>query len=172
MLNLTSWNPEMLNAKLFLALATVTLLTGDLRHGIEVKFTLNAPAVVVTCTYSGSDTVADAEFVLFTPAGENEEFQRGHTDNNGVFSFIPDVAGEWKVVVDDGQGHREEVSVHVTETFLSDAEITPATAELLRSGGGALGSMPLWMKAVWGLSLIFGLAGILYLVRARKTVRK
>ena len=162
----------MIKTSFLLALVTVTLVTGGSRHGIEVEFTMSTPAVVATCTYSGNEPAAGAECILFKPGSEDEEFQRGHTDANGVFSFIPDVAGEWKMIVDDGQGHRKETSLILTEAFFSHETAMPGTVELLRSKNGGFASLPLWMKAVWGLSLIFGIAGIFYLVQAGKSARK
>jgi nickel transport protein len=161
----------MKSAGIILFLAAVTLTGGGTKHGIEVEISLNAPAVITRCTYSTEDPAEGVECVLFAPGSNEEKFQTGETDANGVFSFVPDAAGLWRLVVDDGQGHRKEVSVSVTEAFLND-ESAPGTADLLRSGGDIAGSMPLWMKAVWGLSLIFGLAGILYLVQSRKTGKR
>lgn len=162
----------MIKASFLLVLATATLVTGGSRHGIEVEFTKSTPAVVATCTYSGKEPVVGAECILFKPGSEDEEFQRGQTDANGVFSFIPDVAGKWKMIVDDGQGHREEASLVLTEAFFTNEAAIPGTVELVRSGSEGFASLPLWMKAVWGLSLIFGLAGIFYLVQAKKTDQK
>ena len=162
----------MLKSSFFLALTATILVTGGFRNGIEVEFTASTPVVMATCTHSEDEPVIGAECVLFTPAGENKEFQRGYTDTNGVFSFIPDVAGDWKLVVDDGHGHRKEATVNVTEAFFNEATATPGTAKLLRYGSGGFAALPLWMKAVWGLSLIFGMAGLFYLVKAGKPVRK
>jgi len=154
------------------ALTTVALFTGAMKHGIEVEFKIGNPEVVAICTYTGNGPAAGAECVLFKPGSEDEEFQRGHTDANGVFSFIPDVAGEWKMIVDDGQGHRKETSLVLTEAFFASESAIPGSGELLRSGSGGFAALPLWMKAVWGLSLIFGLAGVFYLVKASRSVGK
>ena len=165
----------MIDTRFLFAVTAVTLFTGVMKHGIEVEFTMSNPAVLATCTYSGNEPVAGAECVLLKPNSvnsENEEFQRGHTDANGVFSFVPDVAGEWKMIVDDGQGHRNEVSLILTEAFFNNETAIPGTAELLVSGNGGFAALPLWMKAVWGLSLIFGLAGVFYLVQVGRSVRK
>ncbi len=164
----------MIDPRFLLTLTAATLITGVMKHGIEVEFSMSPPAVLATCTYSENEPAAGAECVLFKPGGESEdeEFQRGNTDANGVFSFIPDVTGEWKMIVDDGYGHRKEASLILTEAFFSNEAAAPGTAELLRSGSGGFTSLPLWMKAVWGLSLIFGMAGIFYLVQAGKSVRK
>ena len=43
-----------------------------------------------------------------SPGAGEEPWQKGETDRNGHFSFMPDMAGEWILIVDDGMGHREE----------------------------------------------------------------
>ena len=70
--------------------------------------------VVVRCQFS-DDGPADAEVLVYSPAEPNRIFQRLRTDLRGRASFVPDAAGLWRVVADDGLGHRTELEVRVDE---------------------------------------------------------
>ena len=79
---------------------------------------------------------------IYSPADTEEEFQTGRTDANGVFAFVPDTAGEWGFIVDDGMGHRKESTFLIPEGFgeggdtasavtgEEEGEIGPATSGL------------------------------------------
>lgn len=50
---------------------------------------------------------------MYSPEDPGEAFQILRTDRRGRAAFLPDAAGEWRVVVDDGTGHRTELTVTV-----------------------------------------------------------
>ena len=88
---------------------SVLFLTASVpRHGIEVKMAWSAPAIIATCTWSGGGPAAGVPVAIFAPDESEEAWQSGKTDTNGLFAFVPDSAGEWRFVADDGMGHREE----------------------------------------------------------------
>jgi nickel transport protein len=93
--------------------------------------------------------------------GANLKFQSGRTDRNGRFCFFPDVSGNWKVVVDDEMGHRLKVTVPVDEAMALQANP--------ENGNLKPGSLARWEKAVMGVSIIFGISGILFWLKGRKT---
>ena len=72
-------------------------------------------AVVLACAYANGDG-ADAELLVHSPAEPGRIYQRLRTDLRGVASFVPDVAGTWRVIADDGMGHRAELEIEVTDT--------------------------------------------------------
>ena len=74
----------------------------------------SADAVVVACFYAGGDP-ADAEVLVYSPAEPGRIFQTQRTDLRGFASFVPDAAGTWRVVADDGMGHRTELEVVIAE---------------------------------------------------------
>jgi nickel transport protein len=128
-------------------------------HELEAAVTLTPPAVIIRAAYGGSDPVAFAKVQVFAPSAASQEFQTGVTDRRGYFSFIPDGPGQWRVLIDDEEGHRREVSVTVPKPFHNNPG--PAT-----TSGSRL------ERAVTGVALIFGATGILYGLIARRAARR
>lgn len=84
-------------------------------HGLDAKVETSARAIVIGCAYSNGDR-ADAEVLVYSPHEATRIFQRLQTDLRGNASFVPDADGIWRVVVDDGMGHREELEVIVEDS--------------------------------------------------------
>ncbi len=93
------------------------------RHGIEVEIAWNAPALIGTCVYSGGVPAAGVSVDIFAPDESEETWQSGETDTNGLFAFVPDRAGEWRFVVDDGMGHRKESVFSLPPDFRDQVSI-------------------------------------------------
>jgi hypothetical protein len=125
-------------------------------HDMDAEVQLAAPAVIVKVTYAGSQPVAFAKVQVFAPGAPTAEFQTGLTDKRGYFSFVPETAGEWRVIFDDEEGHRREVPVAVPDRFTA-ATATTATASVSRME-----------RALTGIALILGATGIWYGIKARK----
>lgn len=81
-------------------------------HGITVRLSQEGRVVVATCRYAGGTVVAGARTTVFAP-GRDTPYLTGTTDPEGLFAFLPDTRGEWRVVVDDGMGHRREARLEV-----------------------------------------------------------
>jgi nickel transport protein len=158
-------------------LALVTVLTGAASpHGIDVVVDTDGPFRVVIATYASGDPAADADVTVGAPEayGQGEPWQQGRTDPRGRFVFAPDRPGEWRVVVDDGQGHRAVASVVVPapsavetiDTSVADGVPAPAAT---RSGAPAPreGGTTVWQLAT-GLALIAGVTGVAYGVAGRR----
>lgn len=126
-------------------------------HELEATVSLAPPAVVIRAVYGGSEPVPFAKVQVFGPSAPAQEFQTGLTDRRGYFSFVPDSAGAWKVIVDDEEGHRREIPVTVPEPF--EAKSEPAQAPTSRLE-----------RALLGIALIIGATGFLYGFKARRTV--
>ncbi len=91
-------------------LALPTVLCG---HAIEAEVEhRSGPALTVHFEYSNGDP-ADAEVLVYSPAEPAMIFQRLRTDLRGRASFVPDAPGEWRIVADDGFGHRAELQLAV-----------------------------------------------------------
>ena len=158
-------------------------------HGFTVRLTREGRVVVAACHYDGGTPVAGAQVTLFPP-GADTPYQTGVTDRAGVFVFLPASPGEWRVVVDDGMGHRRETRIETVmahETGIGsdaddgDSSGTTAAGEADRhdsqgdAGTGADqihthesdGAERPW-KLATGLSLIFGLTGFAYGFTARR----
>jgi len=126
-------------------------------HGVTSK--IDTGGIVVSAMYDTGEAMDYARVTISAP-GANLKFQSGRTDRNGRFCFFPDVSGDWKVVVDDEMGHRLEVNVPVDE-----AMVLLANHENENSGRDFLTR---YEKVVMGVSIIFGISGILFWWKGRK----
>jgi len=127
-------------------------------HGVTSK--IDTGGIVVSAMYDTGEAMDYARVTVLAP-GANLKFQSGRTDRNGRFCFFPDVSGDWKVVVDDEMGHRLEVHVPVDKAMALKANP--------KNGNLKPGSLIRWEKAVMGVSIIFGISGILFWLKGRKT---
>ncbi|MBL8294860.1 MAG: hypothetical protein JNN08_23645 [Bryobacterales bacterium] len=124
-------------------------------HDLASTVTLAAPTVIVRSVYGGSEPVAFAKVQVFAPGDGSPQHQAGSTDRRGMFSFVPDGPGTWRVVVDDEEGHRTENSVEVPANF--------------STGTVTVGTQPSRLeRALLGIALMVGLTGFLYGFKARK----
>ena len=127
-------------------------------HGVMGK--VDAGGVVVSAEYDSGEPMSYAKVRISAPGAELT-FQSGRTDRNGRFCFFPDASGDWEVVVDDEMGHRLEVKVPVNET------LTLQTKE--QRGEADQASLSRYQKALIGVSTLFGISGILFWWRGKKT---
>jgi len=127
-------------------------------HGVTSKIATGG--IVVSAMYDTGEAMDYARVTISAP-GANLKFQSGRTDRNGRFCFFPDVSGDWNVVVDDEMGHRLKVTVPVDE-----AMALQSNRENKNAGRGFFTRCE---KAVMGVSIIFGISGILFWWKGRKT---
>ncbi len=126
-------------------------------HGVRGKTGIGG--VVVSAEYDTGEPMSYAKVNISAPEAKLS-FQSGRTDRNGRFCFFPDIQGDWKVVVDDGMGHRLEVKVPVDETLtLQKNQERGNTGEKFLSR---------YEKAFMGIAIIFGISGILFWWKGRK----
>ncbi len=138
-----------------IAAAIWWLLPGLAAHELEAIILMVPPAVVIRAAYGGSEPVVFAKVRVFGPGSLPREFQTAVTDQRGYFSFVPDGPGEWRVIVDDEEGHRREVTVNVPQPFGSNARPITGSSDRLE-------------RALLGLSLLIGATGFLYGFKARR----
>jgi nickel transport protein len=143
-------------------------------HGITVRLAPEGRTVVATCHYEGGTPVAGANVTLFAP-GVDAPYLAGSTDPAGFYAFVPSNSGEWRIVVDDGMGHRREARIEVVGDLgvALDHEHPEASSAVAASGDHAHsheaeGSDRPW-KLATGLSVIVGLTGFSYGFTARRT---
>lgn len=129
-------------------------------HGLEIEVRRHAPAVILKASYSGAEPVAFAAVKIYAPGAPPVVFQSGNADAAGRFAFVPDREGEWRAVVDDELGHREERLIAVGREFIE--------AGAVHAAGPAPGGLPLWLRAAVGVAVIFGASGFFYGLKARR----
>lgn len=128
-------------------------------HDVQTAVELSPPTVVIRSTYSGTEPISYAAVLVFSPADPKIEYQNGRSDAAGMFAFVPDRAGDWRFVIDDEMGHKEEKIIDITEEFLKGSV-----------SAGASGVLPVYWKMLMGVSLILGCTGILFWMKARKAL--
>lgn len=130
-------------------------------HGASGE--VSSGGIVVAARYDTGEPMSYAKVKISAPGAE-VIFQSGRTDRNGRFCFFPDAAGDWKVVVDDGIGHRLELIVPVDESLLLKSN--------QQKGRSITSSLPHYERVIVGISIIFGISGILFWWRGKKVSKR
>jgi hypothetical protein len=139
-------------------------------HGFTIRLTWEGRVVVATCHYDGGTPVTGAHVTLYSP-GNDAPYQTGITDPAGVFVFLPNSPGEWRLAVDDGMGHRREARIQAAmaegavPSSDGDGPVRRVSDYSHTESSGA--ELP-W-KLFAGLGLIVGLTGFAYGFTARRT---
>ena len=107
-------------------------------------------AVALEFMYSTGEMMSYREARVFSPNDEKFAYQTGRTDEKGRFSFTPDIAGIWRVIVRDEEGHQCTAEIDVTAEFLSNG----ANIISQQKDTG------LFIRAFLGVSIIFNIAMI------------
>jgi len=148
--------------KILFCLSIMAFTVLAFAHGVGIKVVEQSPFIKTESSYSGDEPIAHAQAVVFAPDEKETEFQRGRTDTYGFFVFIPDRAGDWRFAVDDEMGHRKEIVIPVTEEFLKGDDFGDQDDET---------EVPTYFKIILGLSLIIGITGIFYGVKAKQRLK-
>lgn len=140
-------------------------------HGLEGKVRENSTVVVIVFNYSTGDPAKYVEASVFSPQNSDIEFQTGRTDMLGQVVFAPNAPGQWKIVVEDTQGHKTEQLVQVDEQVpgqVTTGQVTGQVAgQVAGQGQGFLVTKSLHeqkngastkFKIVLGLSLILNIS--------------
>jgi len=107
-------NTKILFAFIFITLVFTTMSWG---HGIKLSLEKQSPLIVTTATYHGGQGLKDAKVSVFLES-ETKPFKEGITDQNGSFSFTPQSAGKYRIIIDDQTGHRKEGTIEIDSSFL------------------------------------------------------
>lgn len=106
--------------------------------------------------YSDGQPAAFAGVEVFAP-GNEAPYQSARADAQGNFAFIPTSAGTWRVVMNDGMGHRAEVDLAHQQT--SDTASPPSDAKPTKASSQH--------SVLLGLSLLANLFMAIALFRKR-----
>jgi nickel transport protein len=107
--------------------------------------------------------MAFAKIKMYPPSTmeRNVESLVSITDRNGMFSFIPDEEGEWRVDIEDGMGHKGSITVNAgTPTGGAEAAST-----------GSSGKLPLSVSIILGLSLMLNIFALWFFAGKAKRMR-
>ncbi|MDR3356164.1 MAG: DUF4198 domain-containing protein [Spirochaetaceae bacterium] len=133
---------------------------GVFGHGVEIYDVSDEdrPVRVVCFKYSTGEPVSFARIKVFPPSTieRNVESLVSITDRNGVYCFIPDEDGDWRVDMEDGMGHKGSITVN--------AALAQGEAAGPESAGKSDGRAPALFNIALGLSLLVNIFGIWYLL--------
>lgn len=136
------------------ALAVAGLLlapTAARAHKMEVEARTDGAAVRVIAGYEGDEPAEGAKVTLSDATGA--VVSEGTTDAKGLCVLPRPKAGTYQIAVDDGTGHRAELTLPVPE---SEAEITARTERRNR-----------WLMTALGLAAIAGGTAVARLLRRK-----
>lgn len=157
----------------FLVAMSLLVTTGSaFAHGVNVEASIEGRMVVLSSFYSSNHPLADASVSIYSPVDPENTWQTGRTDRTGHFAFVPDAEGEWVIVVDDGKGHKKRTTVNYTAE-ISEGEEMPEeekTGEVIVAEPvePPVNRMSNFYKILMGLSLIIGITGLFYGLKARQ----
>lgn len=131
-------------------------------HGLRLSVTLGNDAITGQATYADGAPLANATVEL-QPQGERATDAapaRSRTDADGRFAFpSPRKPGEYRVVVDDGLGHRRETSLTLGAAWPQPAAQAPTAAPAVTiEDRYAHAGWPQWLSGLGYLLGVFGLA--------------
>lgn len=127
-------------------------------HGVHMSC---APgqAMILDAYYDGGDLMSFVKLKITGPDGKT--YQVGNTDAKGRFAFVPDKAGKWTLVANDGMGHRAELTVDAAP----GGQATKANVQSSDPG------VPMWARAAWGLSAFMFIFGLFSWFAARRRTK-
>ena len=137
-----------------------------LAHGVGYRSSA-FPPVALEFFYSTGEAMSYREARVFSPADDRFANQTGRTDAGGRFAFVPDVAGLWRVIVKDEEGHQATAEINVTEAELGGTQTQNRTEPAAGSDNPPEG-MELVIRALLGVSLLFNVTAFVSLTRRRK----
>lgn len=108
--------------KYFWGVACLLLTTLVWAHGAGFERVPDGDTVALRFSHALGQPMAGARITVTTPDEQN--FQRGQSDADGQFAFVPDRPGTWAVIADDGLGHEVRAEVEVGGVSDSNAGST------------------------------------------------
>ncbi len=133
-------------------------------HGVGYR-EISLKAVPLEFFYSTGEKMSYCETKIFSPSDSKFAAQTSRTDEQGRVSFIPDISGEWRVIVNDGQGHQCEAKINITEEFLKNKNENKIMNLKENHENDSPVGIELFIRALLGVSLIFNAA---LLIRLKK----
>lgn len=127
------------------------ILAHDLQHR-----TGEAAAVCVELFFADGNEFDFESYEIYR-GGEEVPFQVGRTDALGRLVFLPDRAGVWRIKAFSEDGHGADFSL-----------TADASGAVERAGESPIGR---YQRIVVGVSVIFGIFGVVALLARRRTGR-
>lgn len=131
---------------------------GAMAHALEATYKIDATAVHVEVFYDTDDVADGAKVTVVDAAGQT--IAAGVTDDKGRWSFPRPAAGQYRIEVDAGLGHRKRLRVTIP--------IGPDDATPVQATRAELTRFP-WLGLTTGLVVIavLGVGTRIFLKRQR-----
>lgn len=106
----------------WLSLGVVTTIISQspktLAHNTQIVYR-QTEAVEIVAQYDNGSPIANAQVVVYAPNNETQPWQKGTTDNEGKFMFVPNssITGNWSVKVRSA-GHGGIINIPVESSSL------------------------------------------------------
>lgn len=120
--------------------------TPAIAHSSSVDFSLRQ-AVEITATYENGDPMDEAQVSIYAPDDPETPWQTGLTDDEGMFQFAPDQAGQWDVKVRKA-GHGNLVTIPINTTTTAEASVASVASGSSSYSPAQKGMMAI--AIVWG----------------------
>jgi nickel transport protein len=125
-------------------------------HGVNTTNNV-IEATVVTTLHDDGTPLSFADFSVHSPQG-GPAFAKGQTDSLGRVVFLPNVPGEWEIKIFAADGHGVVTTI----------DVSPSESLTLSGQQRQKQNQSQIQKFITGVSLLFGIFGLLVLVQNRK----
>lgn len=134
------------------------IFAASLAHSHAVTYGIfDAHAVAVRFSYAGGEPMSYVETKVFGPKSTPDlEFQNGRTDARGVFAFVPNIPGSWRVEAWDNLGHKGSIEVVVEQS--NTGLKAGSQVETIKNGSVVI-------KLLLALSIITNLAFVIAFIK-------
>lgn len=145
-------------------------------HALYAAHTWQGSVALVQFAYAGGSVPTYAKVEVYSPADAKVEFQNGRTDAQGRFAFMPDTAGQWRIIMADNMGHRVEHAVDVSPAQgpaqIAAQGATQGAAQTDKPAANGptpgVGEFSVPLRVLLGLSLLANMALGAAVLRRRK----
>lgn len=100
-------------SSLVLIVATTSVISQSkaFGHGVAIEYQATE-AISIQAKYDSGKPMSNAQVVIYSPANPSEAWQKGVTDDEGKFTFVPEnnLTGNWTVKVRSA-GHGNVISI-------------------------------------------------------------
>ena len=142
-----------MTAKIITGLAVfISLCSISYAHGTGYRHS-SLKAIALEFAYSTGEAMSYREARVYSPNDNKFAAQSGRTDEYGRFAFVPNVKGEWRVIVRDEEGHQCEAKINITEEFLSENQSLTVQSDSVNDSGNDI-----FIRTLLGVSIIFNIA--------------
>ena len=127
---------------LVLLILILCMPTKAYAHGAKIDYTVNM-AIDIVASYDNGDPMGGAQVVVYAPADPSSPWLTGVCDDEGRFSFTPDISkpGTWTIQARQS-GHGDIVHIPIGE----DTAVTGSTG-----GYTVLQIVLMAVCGIWGL---------------------